>query len=204
MDYECYVEFSQEPWHMRENIERVSVGGYYLPSGYGHMQSNPQSRPPLLLTYEILGFIPTLLCRKGALLVHTSLLPGPGSLPPPQAISHPILALNWHIRKNMVFFTGKFGVLEAVPMLAMTVFIFMCTAVFSARLTHTHCSAPPPGCRSALPGSFSLSQLSKDVFLHQRPTSVTNKRFTGVSKCPKGGIRTHQSFRIIGSTVGIC
>lgn len=116
-----------------------------MPSGYGHMQSNPQSRPPLLLTYEILGFSPTLLCRKGALLVRTSLLPGPRFPSTPQAISHPILALDWHIRKNMVFFTGKFGVMEAVPMLATTVFMSMCTAVFSARLTHTHCSAPPQG-----------------------------------------------------------
>lgn len=109
------------------------------------MQSHPQSRPLLLLTYEILGFIPTFLCRKGALLVRTSLLPGSWFPSSPSGISHHILALNWHIRKNMVFFTGRFGVMKAVAMLAMTRFVFMYTAVFSAKLTQTHCSVPPQG-----------------------------------------------------------
>lgn len=131
-----------------------------MPLGYGHMQSHPQSRPLLLLTYEILGFIPTFLCRKGALLVCTSLLPDSWFPSPPSGISHHILALNWHIRKNMVFFTGRFGVMKAVAMLATTRFVFMYAAVFSARLTQTHCSVPPPGCRSACPSGAPFHCLS--------------------------------------------
>lgn len=142
---------------MRENIERVSVGGYYLPSGYGHMHGNPQSRPPLLLTYEILGFILTLLCRKGALLVCTSLLPGPRfpSTPSGNLTSYLSIELA-HQKEHGIFHRQVWGSGSSANAGHDCVHFHVHSSLLSQAHTYTlFCTTSR--CRSALWGSFSPS-----------------------------------------------